>query len=89
MTRLPDELSKAIAGKLQTRLQDSKEKEICFSMWDFAGQELYYTTHQVIMFFLFCFVLFCLFVGRQLCWKDHLVSILLSACTDEWMDVSM
>ena len=48
ITRLPDELSKAVARKLQRGLQDSKENEICFSMWDFAGQELYYTTHQVI-----------------------------------------
>ena len=35
------------------------------------------------VFVLFCFVcLFCFFVGRQLCWKDHFVFIRNVVCTD-------
>ncbi|XP_072051545.1 probable serine/threonine-protein kinase qkgA [Amphiura filiformis] len=49
IVKIPDELSKAVAGKLEQGLDKSEEKEVTFSMWDFAGQELYYSTHQVFI----------------------------------------
>ena len=49
MTSLSDELVEVIAGQLQRGAQESQEKKICFGLWDFAGQELYYTTHQVMI----------------------------------------
>ena len=45
--RLPHEIEKAIAGKLERRSNQLERKKVNFGMWDFAGQEIYYTTHQV------------------------------------------
>jgi hypothetical protein len=35
------------AGVVQSSVRDSKAKTVVLNIWDFAGQAVYYTTHQV------------------------------------------
>ena len=47
-TELTPEIQKCLEEELRTTKEDDKEEEtLTMQIWDFAGHELYYTTHQV------------------------------------------
>jgi hypothetical protein len=33
---------------VNTKLKDGRDTTVTYAMWDFAGQSVYYNTHQVI-----------------------------------------
>ncbi|KAK3754253.1 hypothetical protein QZH41_008979, partial [Actinostola sp. cb2023] len=50
-TRVPDEITEMLIKYLQDEHLDETitDKEVTISIWDFAGQHLYYASHQVFM----------------------------------------
>ena len=49
-TSLPEDVSEAVLRELEKdKPTDDTHRDMELSLWDFAGQELYYVTHQVML----------------------------------------